>query len=409
MTLEQALFGEADGINTSIEQNTSVGYPWKLKGTVRKDLFDIEKRWISEEFRDAVNTTLKSFNSEVVVLDTLKDERIKLEKVESGDTRVFNIFPVHFNVALKMLFGDFVHYLQQNHSEKPVKTGISPLPDEWTDLHHFLDNGGNLIAGDMSGWDHKCHFEIMMKIISWINNWYDDEYSDIRFELGRQNFEPLHYSNGVIFRARCGMPSGSYLTTAINSLAVVSYFYIFAYQNTGDLGKDFTFWIRPATYGDDHVISVYGADQLNQITFCEWLEEYGVGYTDEKKNKPTMPYTNFNDVTFLKRRFVYREGKWWGPLELENVLQMVQWYRNSSTMRKMNESERCGVILESVLNELFFMGKDIYDREKSKLYLYALQHGNVDVSEYMASYQEKKDLFLKTPDCGLLLTLSLHP
>nr|WPV63476.1 MAG: RNA-dependent RNA polymerase [Wenzhou shrew picorna-like virus 3] len=411
LTLEEAVFGEQDGVNSSIEQNTSVGWPWKLQGRKRNEFFDIEKRTITEEFREAVDRYMSGEMFDTVVLDTLKDERVKIEKFEKGDTRVFTICDFTLNTALKMLFGDFVHFLQSRCHESPVKIGISPLPSDWTKLYDALvANEGGLIAGDMSGWDHRCHFEVMMGVVDWINEWYDDDYKDIRYELARMTFEPVHLCDGNVYRSRGGMPSGSYLTTPINSLGVLTYIYMFAQDMLGeDLGPDNRLWLVPAVYGDDHVVAVAHHPSINQQTLCAWFKDLGIIYTDEAKRAPQRPYTNINEVAFLKRGFVKHDGYVWGPLPVQNLLEQVQWYRRSATQRKKSQQQLSEEVLDTVLNEFFFHGRDVYNQHKRMLLDYAMEHARLDVSNGAASYEKKWEQFMGEGKPPPITRLSLIP
>lgn len=411
LTIEQAIFGEENGLNPSIEQNTSVGWPWKLQNRRRNEFFNIEQRTISDECRAAVERYLHRENFDTVVLDSLKDERVKISKWESGDTRVFTICDFTLNIALKMLFGDFVQYLQSLYAMCPVKIGISPLPADWTTLYDVLTtNEGGLIAGDMSGWDHRCHFEVMMGIIDWINEWYDDDWKEIRFELARMTFEPLHLCDGSLYRSRGGMPSGSYLTTPINSLAVLTYIYMFAQDLYGeDLGLDNRLWLRPAVYGDDHIVAIAMHNEMNQISFCEWFAKLGIKYTDENKNTPQKPYTTIDEVTFLKRRFVKRDGYVWGCLPEENLFEQIQWYRRSATQRKKSQKQLSEEILDTVLSESFFHGEKVYNAHKKKFLDYAMENARLDVSNGAPSYASKWQQFMGDGRPTPITHLSLIP
>nr|WPV63460.1 MAG: RNA-dependent RNA polymerase [Wenzhou shrew picorna-like virus 1] len=411
LTIEEAVFGEADGINGSIEQNTSVGWPWKLSNRKRSEFFNIEQRTMTDEFRDAVAAYMEGRNFDTVVLDTLKDERVKIDKFEKGDTRVFTICDFALNTALKMLFGDFVHYVQSRCHEAPVKIGISPLPSDWTKLYDALTaNGGGLIAGDMSGWDHRCHFEVMMGIVDWINEWYDDEYKEIRYELARMTFEPVHLCDGNVYRSRGGMPSGSYLTTPINSFGVLAYIYMFAQSIVGEeLGADNRLWLVPAVYGDDHVVAVAKHPSINQQSFCAWFKKLGIIYTDEAKNAPTRPYTNIDEVAFLKRGFRKHDGYVWGPLPEENLMEQVQWYRRSATQRKKSQQQLSEEILDTVLSEFFFHGREVYNRRKKQLLDYAMEHARLDVSNGASSYERKWEQFMGDGKPPPITRISLIP
>nr|QKN88988.1 MAG: polyprotein [Picornavirales sp.] len=408
LTLEQAVFGEANGYNPSIKTDTSVGYPFILSGQRRTDYFTLEPQWISDKLRSLVQSVIKDPSGNLLILDNLKDERLKLSKVEKGDTRIFSILPFTFNIALKIYFGDFLFYVKSLFPSAPVKMGISAFPDDWTQLYNYLnDNQGGLIAGDYSGWDRKAHFEVFMSLVDYVNWWYDDGNDEVRRRLARAIFESEHYLMGNIYSTKAGMPSGCYLTTLFNSLANLVYWYLFIISTYGELPPDHQKWFIPAIYGDDHIVSVRSHPEINMISFGHWIQPLGLKYTDAQKELPTVPYLSWPDVVFLKRTFRHEGSQVWGPLELPVILEMIQWYRDSLYARKAGIKAISGQILDAAANELVHHGRKVYNDVLKEMLDYAQENANLDLSEFTCTYDAKIKQLFSSPDSGFYRDFSL--
>lgn len=403
LTLEEAVYGSGDGYNPSIKADAGVGYPWLLHYK-RTDLLSLgnsqgEGRWISDTLREAVGKLLTLADTNILIVDCLKDERTSLKKYEEGNTRIFSILPIHYNIALKMLYGSFVHYVQSRCHLAPVKMGISPLPEDWGRLYDFLvENHGEIIAGDYSGWDKRAHYEVFRQLVDWVNDWYDDEWRHVREDITLRVFSCEHYLEGDVYTTTAGMPSGCYLTTCFNSLANLLYWYLFLQKNViPEELADHQWWFRPAIYGDDHVISVYGHPHINMQSFSDWVTPLGLAYTDTSKKRPLTPYVPWEEVTFLKRHFVVREGYVWGPLPLELIYEMIQWYRNTAYSKSLPKKERWGQILDTVANELFYHGRVVYEEVMAELLAWIKNRANMDLSGAASSYRYKWNQFVGHP------------
>lgn len=165
-------------------------------------------------------------------------------------------------------------------------------------------------------------------------------------------------------------------------------------QCDGDLGSDNMLWLRPAVYGDDHLVSVRGHPNINQQSFCDWFESIGVIYTDENKVRPTRPYTTLEEATFLKRNFVKRGGYVWGPLPKSQLYEMIQWYRHSETQKKKSQQKLSEEVLDCVLNEAFFHGREEYEKMKKDFVEYAYKHHKLRLDNAAKPYNDKWRLFM---------------
>lgn len=204
------------------------GHGWK-KFQSRKQLLDLENKTIHPELRKACEQlmTVEGCDQEFLFVDMLKDERLPLAKVAALKTRVFTILPIHVNIVLKQLFGHFIMYLMERHAFCPAKIGISQKPSDWTNLYNFLNNEGEFIAGVYSAFDKCMHFELMEGVGRMANEFYDDDYSDLRLKLLKKVFCSYRLIDGVVYQTFGGMPSGCYLTASFNSMVNALYWFIF--------------------------------------------------------------------------------------------------------------------------------------------------------------------------------------
>ncbi|APG76782.1 hypothetical protein [Beihai picorna-like virus 99] len=405
LTLEQAIFGdETDLRNDSINGKAGIGWPWMEKFQSRKQLVDLSTKFIHPDLRLECDKlmTLEGCDQNFLFVEMLKDERLPLEKVNALKTRVFTMLPLHVNIVLKRLFGHFVMYLMEKHDVCPAKIGISQKPDDWSKLYTFLDNGGQYIAGDYSAFDKCMHYELMEGIGRMANEFYDDEYSHLRLKLLKKVFCSYRLVDGVVFQTFGGMPSGCYLTASFNSMVNALYWYIFLAEHVDDTERHKD-WFRLATFGDDHVVAVYNQPHINQVTFSEWLKRYGLSYTTPIKGTIVEEYIPFEQVTFLKRSFRFDGVRYWGPLDLDTILDSAQWYRVSSSTKALTPEELCNEIYSNVLLELVHHGKEVYDEWTQKMKDFV----RYDLTISHRSFVKTQEIFLNS-DPNTLLPITMN-
>lgn len=74
---------------------------------------------------------------EAVVVGSLKDEKLPLEKVAAGKTRLYNGASVHEVIVDKMYNCGFYKYLYDRRIDNSVCIGINPYGFDW---HHLATN-----------------------------------------------------------------------------------------------------------------------------------------------------------------------------------------------------------------------------------------------------------------------------
>jgi hypothetical protein len=222
-----------------------------------------------------------------------------------------------------------------------------------------------MIAGDFSAWDSTMYSEIGDLIIDLINEWYgdSDENKTLRRILFMEMYSSVHLYNDILYVWHKGMPSGNPLTSILNSIynnIIIRAAYIMALESYDSI-KDFDHNVYMCAYGDDNVISVSDKvkNEFNMTVLTECLAEFGMTYTDDNKNVDTRGFRDISDITFLKRSFVYHEGrnKWLCPLDFESIRHQLYY---TDDMDKVVDT----VIqsYDTLKLELSLHGKEVFDK-----------------------------------------------
>ncbi|APG76883.1 hypothetical protein [Beihai barnacle virus 4] len=365
LTLEESVFGIPGKLN-SFSFSGGIGYPWCLDYR-RSDLFSLEPPSISPELRmgvDALMEQLRQGPVEVVVVDTLKDERRPLDKVKKADTRIFTIFPIHVNIVTKMVFGAYVSHVQDLHNVGPVAVGTQIHPDEWQKMVEYLHlPERKAIAGDYSGWDRLVGFELMAAVTEMANEWYQDGNEDLRRALIQSVMCPIHLNGRLVYQSFRGMSSGSYLTAIFNSLANC----LILATAVNELSFQ-RMQYSMKVLGDDHVVTVGDPENgVNQKTLAAWLKEFGLKYTTADKREVDQEFTTMVDLRFLKRAFVKRGLRWYAPMDTELLYDQMQWYRTSNAVKLETRSTLRKRIFDTIIEELVHHSKREYDSVVGKM------------------------------------------
>lgn len=128
----------------------------------------------------------------------------------------------------------------------------------------------------------------------------------------------------------------------------------------GITGRDFFQYVKPKIYGDDILAAVKDEVmcEFNNVTYqmlCTHL--YGIDFTNAQKTSEMQPFLPWNQVSFLKRTFLYREdlGHWTAPLARESIMKAIVYYIPSRNVSKEDQLIDSCV---SALRELFFHTKE---------------------------------------------------
>lgn len=322
--------------------HTSPGYPYVLSDTRRPGKFDFVEGEIGERtlhpvvghrVRERIEHAQVRRIDMTLFMDILKDERVKLEKVRLGKTRIFNVAPFDLNVAVRMYFQMFAAHLMHNHVYGECAVGLNPHSDEWGLMYHHLKHvGENWIGGDYSNYDKQLSYQLLKAVLTIINRFYDDDASDIRECLFETMFSAFHIAERGVYRVPQGNPSGIVMTSLVNSLVNSLMMRIMYVQLGGNL-TTFDDNVRLKTYGDDNIAAVSSqVPWFNMMTISQEFAKFGIVYNRPDKTEicGDMTYLHAEDLTFLKRAFVYQSGRVMAPLDINSIHEMVNWIRESN-------------------------------------------------------------------------------
>jgi hypothetical protein len=299
--------------------------------------------------------------------DTLKDERRPIEKVNARKTRVFGNGPMDFTIVFRMYFLGFLAHIMENRIENEQSLGTNVYSGDWKLTADYLNRKGKkVIAGDFSTFDGTLNSCIMWQFVNVINEWYADgeENAAIRRTLFIEVINSIHLCDGMFYMMNHSQPSGNPITTALNSfynsVSMRVVYDICRIKAKVGIKETFNTHVNMVSYGDDNVVNFDDevAPWFNQNTITEAYAEIGMIYTDETKSGDKMAdFRTIHEVAYLKRHFRIEDMRVFAPLDLNTILETVNWIRqcpDAVGALKMN--------CENSVMELSQHPKDVFDK-----------------------------------------------
>lgn len=373
--------------------HTSPGYPYINSNTSRNGKFDfvtgeagervlheiVDKR-LAERIENGRNRIVDM----TIFMDILKDERVKLEKVKTGKTRIFNVAPFDLNIATRMYFQMFAAHLMYDHVYGECAVGLNPHSDEWGMMYYHLKHAGpNWIGGDYSNYDKQLSYQLLKAVLTIIDEFYADENHNVRECLFETMFSAFHIAERDVYRVPQGNPSGIVMTSLINSL-VNSLMMRIMYIRLGGSMTTFDQNVRLKTYGDDNIAAV--SDEVkwfNMVSISREFAKFGIVYNQPNKEAmhEDMPFLEETQLTFLKRGFRYDAGRVFAPLAMDSIQEMVNWIRESNDN---DEATRMNFL--AACREVYHHGVQEFARFTTHVYGYAQKHSfRLPYTNYLTS------------------------
>jgi hypothetical protein len=365
MTLEESI--NKVGLMKALDLTTSPGWPWNKQPGILSE--DKKRNWLECDsatgditFNQARGHILRADLAEKDAqlrlgqipvfchVDELKDEKVSLEKANSGRTRIFNNCSMTLNILIRKYFGRFISVVLSKSAQGESAVGINPLGDQWGDLAERLipDEARTpevaagykifpkaFIAGDYSAYDKMLPLNTCRAAAQVINYWYmingnsDEEEATAREALIEAICTSPHLVANIVYANDFGNPSGNALTTYLN--CVVNQLLFRAWYYTVIPGRSseplFHERFQLTVFGDDNVCYVKPEDRdvFNCFSYRAWLAQIGMTYTSPTKVKDLEHLYSYKDITYLKRHFVRNGHKWYGPLAKDSIEESVNW------------------------------------------------------------------------------------
>nr|WPR18092.1 MAG: RNA-dependent RNA polymerase [Chemarfal virus 140] len=355
ITLEEAVFGNED-LN-SIKMDTANGYGWKLPKT---ELFDKDEKTISATFMHVY----REFNKQCITgdvdfkhyiaKDTFKDEL----RPKGKDPRVFRILPVQHMLCMKECLGNLMVHIKKNADENGIAIGMNPYTD-WDALYKKLKNMNICSDLDFEKWDKKLHALVQEAVNDVVLEKYTGDKRPMLEFLLKSVVRGLVLVGDEVLSTTHSMPSGSWVTTLFNSfvnkmISAMAFYraYLKKYKvpPTVEEFKELLDYVM----GDDKLMGAPAkfADVFNALTVQDVALDLGMTCTDGLKRPITRPGTPLEEISFLKRNFVFHPvlGKFVGPLALATLVNTVQWYDSSKDYDVVMNGKMTAVQIEAFLH-----------------------------------------------------------
>jgi hypothetical protein len=193
-------------------------------------------------------------------------------------------------------------FIYNNCVDLEIAIGINPHGQQWSALYHRIfrqGDEGNYFAGDFGNYDKSLPYQLIMEVSSIINKWYNDEYSDIRTQIIQATYNTYHINGNVIYRTYQGNPSGTPLTTLMNSMVNCLLMRLAFNTIMGHFEKDLEFnnEVQFSCFGDDNMGSVSDkASEFCMANISMALDMFGMEYTHPNKHPIFQKYFSLNEM-----------------------------------------------------------------------------------------------------------------
>ncbi len=402
LTYEEAVKGiEGNDLFQPINRSTSPGYPWCLErngapgktkwiGNGEYDFTSPDALKLREAVDDLIEACRTDQTRDIVWIDTLKDERRPIEKVDEGKTRVFSNGPMHYNIAFRKYFMGALAHIRHNRIYNGIGVGLNVWSNEWNFLAEYLTaNSQTMIDGDFSNYDGTLSDQIMWEAFEVLHSLYDDgpENYTIRKNLWYYACFATRICRDKVYQCTHSLPSGFPATAEVNSIYQLIafrciYLKLARIHNPSVANMAcFNKFVRLIIYGDDNIVSI--SEEIiawfNMETIKDAFKKYlNMTYTNPQKTDEIVISKTLKDVSFLKRSFRrptvngYTYPMYVCPADLESRLEMLNWTRTGNIVNPKDiESD----IVCEVFKELAMHGSKIYDQYVPMISKLAMQHG----------------------------------
>lgn len=334
----------------AVEMKTSAGYPYVMLDNSNGKLPFFEKiqespvkykmgKYLENCFLQREVEAQHNIITDTYFIDTLKDETRPLEKILLGKTRLFQIGPVDFNLLIRKYFGAFLMHVQSTYIRGEGAVGINANSLEWTGMiKHQLSTGNTFINGDGENFDACASQRIGMSNVESINKWYrhgedwSSEHDRVRRVLFATFLNSKHIYRDVVYMAWQGNKSGTAITTWFNNLMGMFITRLAIYRKYKTLTA-FNIGISPKYYGDDDSIAVN--PQIYPEMTCRYyqqvMQSVGIKYTSASKGEVVDTWYPLEEISFLKRKFVFDGEKYLPQLDWQVIIEIARWSESDPT------------------------------------------------------------------------------
>jgi hypothetical protein len=358
-----------------MNRKTSMGYPWRTKKSnylINMGSFD---QWndcvtFGPEFYERVNKIVDTYRQGQRVMPVFinhpKDEPTALHKIEAKKTRLFSGSPADWGFVVRKYLLSTVRVIQNNKYIFEAAPGTNATSLEWDNMYHYLTQHGKnqMVAGDYAKFDKRMSAQMVLSAFTVLENilrkagWPEDDLLIIHGIACDTSF-PLSDFNGDLVEFWGSNPSGHPLTVIINSI-VNSLYLRYTWCKMDLPMEDFKTKVSLMTYGDDNIMGVSRTvPQFNHTSIQTELAKIGVKYTMADKEAESVPYISISEVSFLKRKWIYKAevGSHVAQIEFDTIQKML----TKCLPSKVISMEAHAIeVMNCALREFFFYDKETF-------------------------------------------------
>lgn len=410
LSVEEAIFGNPDLGIDRINFKTSCGAVLKEYGIRNK--YDMFKRGdekylldprIQDRFLDLDNKFRQHICVAPYIDGTVKDEVRPLDKVGVAKLRIFCVLDAVNNLWGRMAIMPLLTILLSFPDITFCYGGMNAGSVEWHELAMRLRRLYKFFDIDFSTFD-VCHaraavrmFAIFMFDLAKSFGMSYDDSAAIYVYVFSLTVQVFRYKKDVYLKFK-GLPSGRIETLMFNSI-VNLFLLMICFFRLYPTATDEDFWqsVVSAMVGDDNVTSVDSVNfpLMNMIRLQPIYLSMGYVMTPASKSSVFLPYIEFKDLVFLKRRFLEdKELGYIAPLDTDSIYKALM-FENCEL--GVSPEQRLYDVASGAQREFFLHGELAFKEFQSWLVsIFKRFDRNIDELDFVSLKNEYRNKSFRT-------------
>lgn len=378
LNMETAINGDKkDYYSRRIQHDTAAGFGYGgIKSThipiVEETLTNLIREptdMLKARLREQMDRYANGERNCFVYNASLKDEPREISKCLSGNTRVFYASPVDNLVLSKMFLQPFYTRMCEFGDVFCTAIGVDMHRGADELFRVLTDFSDDFIEGDYEKFDIKMPFDIghaeSTIIVRVLKHFGYNSYAlgQVCGLLNDNLFVYIVIMMDLLLVSGL-QPSGKYGTAESNSLRGLIMLVYAWVIHPNSRGLDFFECVLPRLFGDDVLAAVKEtvSSWFNNHYYASVVKDvYGMGFTSSTKDSVMKKLLKKEEVSFLKRKFVFRKdlSRVVAPLDGDSIYKSLNWIIPSKALTR---DEHYLSICGSALREIWFwVGNKHYD------------------------------------------------
>jgi hypothetical protein len=328
--------------------------------------------YVWDEYKIRLGKMMSLECTNELLVQSLKNEAIPLEKVAVGKVRSFFMCGTPFQMIMRKMTLTTCRFFCLNSPFTEVSVGINPHSTGWDKMFKEIKTFKNYLATDFAGFDLTSLFEVISASLDliffplrYVGNLSEEE-DNILVCIKHSILFALCDISGDVVVMRGIIPSGINLTSIIGCVVnSLNYRMAYYFLNKGTKVK-FRDVCVLRTFGDDAIGSTSDKRfSIRNILFA--FNTIGIHATDAQKSKISkVTFYPLAELEFLKRMFVYDKDFRMvvAPLLDSSRFKMLCSHIPTKTMSIEMLTGQC---VDNFLLESSFHGRKVYEHDRSVL------------------------------------------